>query len=87
MQHCLQSREYVVDPAKEPDTQSNWWLTWLSKLGIRPADRVLLPTWMMPLRNVPVVMTTLLHVIVSPACNTVLLEMLELAQQEAPLGH
>lgn len=33
---------------------------------MRPAALVLLPMWMTPLRKVPVVMTTLLHVMCSP---------------------
>ena len=41
-------------------------LTWQCQLGMRPAALVLLPTWMMPFRKVPVVITTLLQVICSP---------------------
>ena len=36
---------------------------------MRPAGRVLLPTWMTPLRKVPVVRTTALEVIRSPALH------------------
>ena len=36
-------------------------------LGMRPAARVSLPMWMIPRRKVPVVMTTLLHRMCSPA--------------------
>ncbi len=35
--------------------------------GMRPAGRLWLPMWMVPLRKVPVVITTLLHSTFSPA--------------------